>query len=222
MGKGASGWRQYQLAAGAPGERAGTQGGRAGISVGSGPPAPLQVVLRLHLPLGSGAPTAGRWHGARGLPDQGQREARGRLCSLRYNIPSPILQGRWAWCLFTPNPFSLLAVTSRTSRPVLGISSPAGVAVLWSQSGLGGHRAGGGHWGPSWPALSFETWVLTPAHAPSFAHAPALQCGTGRPCGTTGSGGVLAGCTSAKPCPSPVWHSLWATTGHKACPKACG
>lgn len=55
--------------------------------------APLQVVLRLHLPLGSLAPTAGRRHEARGLPDQGQREAGRRLCPLRYNSPSPFCKG---------------------------------------------------------------------------------------------------------------------------------
>lgn len=95
-------WRQCQLAAGGP-------GGRAGISMESvwalGLLPALQVVLRLHLPLRSLAPTAGRRHGARGLPDQGQREAGRRLCPLRCSSPLPGLPGRRAWCLLVPKPF---------------------------------------------------------------------------------------------------------------------
>lgn len=91
---------------------------------------PLQVVLRMHFPLRSLVPTAGRRQRAGGLPGEGQREAGCGLRALWYSFQGLWACPAWLWVSRPLNPSILhveswvplacplhRAATSRTSRP---------------------------------------------------------------------------------------------------------
>lgn len=104
-----------------------------------------------------------------------------------------------------PRPGSPLPWASGTCRPCPGNSDPS---VGWV--------------GSVW-VLSGRRWGAPPEGGLLSAHSragPPIQCGTGRPCGTTRSGSGPAGCTSARPCPSPAWPNSWSTTRPRVCPTA--